>query len=229
MAHAFDQDNLINPDDVDHQKRLQSELPLIKELAEILIEQDLGIKSKRTYYREHQYELEGFREALPSELVHKLDQGESFVLDKRATLGTISIELRDNQPYESLSNLTCTYLEAEQGILSINCASDDDLVNVSMRLNFPKTSLEFDFDRDIRVNNDGSINYKKHLKDCWSFIRDILTNGELEVNLSGKQVLLGRKDPYMPVNIDLNATLKDIEGIVSKLGKEIELMERGES
>lgn len=51
VAHAFDQDNVVNPDDPADLVRLREDLPVIRELARVAIEREFGIKSKRDFYR----------------------------------------------------------------------------------------------------------------------------------------------------------------------------------
>lgn len=54
IAHAFDQSNVVNPDDPSDLIRISEDLPVIRELARIAIERELGIKSSRDFHREHQ-------------------------------------------------------------------------------------------------------------------------------------------------------------------------------
>jgi hypothetical protein len=50
VAHAFDQNNTVNPDDPADLIRLHEDLPVIQELARVAIEREFGIKSKRDFY-----------------------------------------------------------------------------------------------------------------------------------------------------------------------------------
>ena len=53
IAHAFDQSNVVNPDDPSDLIRISEDLPVICELARIAIERDLGIKSTHDFHCEH--------------------------------------------------------------------------------------------------------------------------------------------------------------------------------
>lgn len=57
--------------------RVRDELPIIKALAELSIEQEFGIKSSTTVWREHLYELAGFKDVLGSSLVNHIVEGYS--------------------------------------------------------------------------------------------------------------------------------------------------------
>jgi len=51
VAHAFDQSNVVNPDDPADLIRLRKDLPVIRELARIAIEREFGVKSERDFHR----------------------------------------------------------------------------------------------------------------------------------------------------------------------------------
>jgi methylamine utilization protein MauJ len=50
VAHAFDQNNVVNPDDPADLIRLAEDLPVIRELARLAIEREFGVKSKRDFH-----------------------------------------------------------------------------------------------------------------------------------------------------------------------------------
>ncbi len=49
VAHAYDQNTVVNPDDPADLIRLREDLPVIRELARVAIEREFGIKSKRAF------------------------------------------------------------------------------------------------------------------------------------------------------------------------------------
>ena len=53
VAHAFDQNNVVNPDDPADLIRLHEDLPVIRELARVAIEREFGVKSTRDFQREN--------------------------------------------------------------------------------------------------------------------------------------------------------------------------------
>lgn len=71
VAHAY-AEPLVDPEDPEDSARLQKDLPLVKALAEHLIEHELGVKSMSTIWREHLYELSGFHRLLGVDIVAKL-------------------------------------------------------------------------------------------------------------------------------------------------------------
>lgn len=49
VAHAFDRENVVNPDEPTDLIRLSEDLPVIRELARVAIEREFGIKSKHAF------------------------------------------------------------------------------------------------------------------------------------------------------------------------------------
>ncbi len=49
VAHAFDQNNVVNPDEPKHLIRLSQDLPVVRELARIAIERELGVVSRKQW------------------------------------------------------------------------------------------------------------------------------------------------------------------------------------
>ncbi len=68
IAHAYNS-SVIDPDTSEDLDRLRIELPLVKELAEMVIEHELGAKSRKTTYTEHKYEVNGFRDILKKQMI----------------------------------------------------------------------------------------------------------------------------------------------------------------
>ena len=75
VAHAFDQNNVVNPDDPADLVRLNKDLPVIRELAD-RNRAELGVKSLCNFHREHLYELEGFRTLFGNTLVARIKSRE---------------------------------------------------------------------------------------------------------------------------------------------------------
>lgn len=104
VAHAGTNPT-IDPENFDDEKRLNQDLPLIKNLVEIMIEREFGVKSTRTFYIEHFYELYGFRELLGSEHIETIKKGGSISKIKFEISIPISIRLWGKDKYSFLEKL----------------------------------------------------------------------------------------------------------------------------
>lgn len=78
VAHADTGQTFIDPEDVDELMRLNADLPLIRALSQIVIEKEHGVKSRQTIFREHLYELRGFKPILGAKLVEEIAKDEEL-------------------------------------------------------------------------------------------------------------------------------------------------------
>jgi len=74
IAHAYSEP-IVDPENPGDLADLRADLPVVKALAEYIIEQEFQVKSRSTIWREHLYELEGFRQLFASELIGRLKSG----------------------------------------------------------------------------------------------------------------------------------------------------------
>lgn len=221
VAHAF-ADPVVDPENPEDRRRLNSDLPLIKALAAHLIEYEMGVKSHATIWREHLYELNGFRDLLGG-VVDRLRRGETVTLGEMPSLPRLSMRVRGQQVmegFEALKTMVVDILAGQR--LVIKCESADGLVEAVLVLNFGQERLKFDPFEDFRVGDDGSPGAVRHAIDGVEMRRALLLNGQLEVWDAEGGALLGRTDPYVGVNIDLSATADGLERLTAELDAELQ-------
>jgi hypothetical protein len=221
VAHAFDSP-IVDPDDPQDTDRLARDLPLMKAVAEYAIEHELRVRSMRTIWREHLYELVGFRESLGVAIVDHLKNRQDVAVEAFPPLSNVSVRLRDHGPFAGLENLQPEVVSATAGKLALRCRSDDRILEMVLCLNFAAERLEFDPERGAGIRDDGSVAAAEKALGLLGFIRGLYSNGELEVWESDRQALLGRCDAYIPLNIDLQATDQAFEMMAVKVRAEIE-------
>lgn len=220
VSHAWD-DPLVNPDNPDDKWRLSEDLPVIKALSELMIEQEFCIKKPITIWREHLYELQGFREILGNNLMQHIMEGYDFDADGNEIVGLIekvlpplSIRLRGEKDFlfERLAPKVFTY---EDGRVVLRCFSDDGLAEVHLGLNFKEERLEFNPANCFIIKDDGSAIAAHYAALNNHFISNLFANGHLDVWSGDK--LLGRKDAFIPTNIDLGGTLNNYRQVAKNL------------
>jgi len=218
VVHAF-KEPLVNPDNPEDYKRISRDVGLMRDIAEHAIEVELGVKSSGTLWREHQYELAGFRDLLGPELAEKLKH-KDYVGGSRiaggpnlsASLPRISIRLRDEGKFDVLEELTVEPMEYPiPGTLALRCHKADRIVKVFLYLNFTEERLLIDLDGGFKVFDDGTQEAAKWVAEIIRFQRLYLGNGVLEVWDVDQDRLLGRCDAFLPTNIDLTQTMKNYE------------------
>lgn len=213
VAHAYSEP-LVNPDDPADYLRLGRDLELVKELAEIAIEQDLGVKSSMTIFREHLYELKGFRELLGAELVgllksSKLTKQRGFEFPDFPRL---TIRLRDLDSFEALTGLEVTDIEVRvDGMVRVRCDSNDRTCAVYLYLHFPEERLLIDVEGGFAVFDTGTPQAARYAADVCQFKAKYFLNGVLEIWNADDGTLMGRCDPFIPTNIMPVETAQNFE------------------
>lgn len=132
------------------------------------------------------------------------------------------MRLRDHRPFAGLESLQPEVVSATAGKLVLRCRSEERILEMVLCLNFASERLEFDPERGAGIRDDGSVGAAEKALGLLGFIRELYSNGELEVWESDRQMLLGRCDAYIPMNVDLLATDQAFEQMAVKVTEEIE-------
>ncbi|TSA28775.1 hypothetical protein D4R71_00095 [bacterium] len=208
IAHAGTEPT-IDPENYDDKKRLGLDLPLIKNLAEIMIEQEFGIKSTKTINREHYYELYGFKKIFDPDLVRNLKERKEIpVLNIEMPL-SLSVRLWNKKKYLPFERLKVNEVRINhpRDFLVLTCISDDKLVQFELYLDFANEKLKIDpFDGIILIDNkdEKSSNY---FAEYFRFLQNYFANGRLEVWNADSEECLSQCDAFIPVNIEIGSTI----------------------
>ena len=155
IAHAFSEP-LVDPEDPADSARLQKDLPLVKALAQHLIESELGVKSIDTIRKRHLYHLSGFHPLIGSEITSKLKSKTEVNPNAVPKLQNLSIRIRDQPNLSAFENLVPEIISGKEGCLVVDCHSIDNLVLSRIGLNFAEERLEFDAINCVRIADNGS-------------------------------------------------------------------------
>ena len=213
ITHASSEP-IINPDDPTNSQRLYIELPIMEKLAELAIEERLGVQTSYTVYKEHLYELAGFKKIFGQDLINRITLGKQVLEGERVCIPKINIQLRGRTPFASLENLTPVGLLQDEAELLLKFSHEDGLVQFRFRLNLKEERLEFDIFNDILVVTDDETSvFAEIMVDITSFTKCYLLNGSLEIINSDTGEEIARKDAFIPENIivDPEKFDKDIE------------------
>ncbi len=199
--------------------RLARDLPLIQALAAYAIEHEFGIKSQHTIWQEHTYQLAGFRPLLGEPLVDRLKQREPVTPAEIPIIPALALRARDRDQLHAFANLTVKPVAVEGGCVVLRGDFCAGRLILRLSLHFAEERLVFDPDADVAVVDDGSAEAVQCAIDQLRLLSSLLSNGQLEVWEAASGTLLGRTDPYIPVNIDLGASLRNIEQGIQGLTK----------
>lgn len=202
VAHAFDQTNVVNPDDPADLIRLSEDLPVIRELARVAIEREFGVKSERDFHREHLYELEGFRIHLGEALVARIKAGEAVSPGDVPAPKTLALRLRDRDRIELFEKMVATVEEVHDASVRVRLETACRRVIVFVTLDFGQERLVSEPLTDMQKSDDGTPEAAKELLDWAQLYRGWYGgNGVIELwdIATGKRI--ARSQPYLaPVN-----------------------------
>ncbi|MDE0243932.1 MAG: hypothetical protein OXM59_01085 [Gammaproteobacteria bacterium] len=212
IAHA-EREPYVNPDELDDYYRLYSDVPLIRNLAELAIEKRGGVRRRFTIMGEHLYELEGFRKIIPDHILEMLKKGQPVPKDTLIEMpDTYTVLARRNAETHAFKNMKLGPLgQIEEGMI-VDFISEDDGIAFRVLLHFAGERLVFDPVRGIGFTRDrakkGRI--RSEIK-MLQFQRTILGNGHLEVWDSDTQRRLGRSETCVPLNCFVNTEFYEAE------------------
>ena len=228
VAHAdADIGKFVDPEDIDELTRLRADIPLMHALSQVVIEKEYGIKSRLTIYREHLYELSGFKPILGDKLVKRIANGDRIDSSKTPLLPKLSIRVAHNQKFADSLNvsvfegLQVKVLEVANGVMGIECAKIP-LASVVVGLDFKNERILFDPCNYFSLKDDQSPQAVQYAIDFNEFLRVYYCNGIVELWNADSGELLGYKDPFLPCNIDLTRTLANFDRNTSHSKAELE-------
>ena len=206
VAHAARRP-IVNPDDPRDARRLHGELPIVRELALRAIEERFGINTPTTEYREHLYELRGWKKILGPELIANLLAGVELPEGELVDIPLINVRLRNTFPYQPLESMVPSYIVTREGVVELEYRCPDGLMAIRFALNFAEERLIFDVTSGLLGGDDGSVLAAEYRRETQRFIRDYLLNGELQIWNAESGMLLSRLDAFIPLNymVDLDS------------------------
>ena len=202
----------VDPESPEDLERLFKDLPLIRAMAAHVIEHELGIKSLSTIYREHLYELAGFKPIFGGDLIAKVIQGNMPRELENIDLPTMNVEIRGKAPYGPLTNMLPIAAGYEIGMIGLVLQSPDKRGRISFKLDFSKERLHFELSDDLEYRDDGTAEAAEFVAEINRFFRDYFANGRLHIYDADTGALISRKDFFLPMNVmlDFEASEREI-------------------
>ena len=211
IAHANARP-IINPDNPRDTRRLMDELPVVRELAVLAIEERFGVDTQLSEYRKHLYELKGWRRALGEKIIERIICGEEPSKDDVIDLPVVNFRLYETPPYDAFEEMTPSLAFAQDRKLFLQYSDAGGLIFLRFALNFSEERLEFDIFNGVYGRDDGSVLAAERSWDSKRFFRDYLLNGIVQIWNAHTGEILGRLDAFLPVNYfaDLYACNREI-------------------
>ena len=200
IAHAK-LDPVINPDDPRDARRLEAERPIIEALAVLAVEDQLGIQTSHTSWREHLYELRGWKSIIPLQIIEASLIPEPPEIQANVDLPRINFRLRRSEPFPMLENMMPVYVGIYKQRVQLVYRSADGLAEIDFWLNFREERLEFDIYQGLKLYDNGTVAAARNGRERCRFIWDYFGNGEIQIWDADNGALLSRVDGYIPTNM----------------------------
>lgn len=156
IAHAA-ADPIINPDDPRDARRLRSELPLIEALAVLAIERRLGVQTRSTIWREHLYELRGWKPSFGPGIIAGILAGAPPAEGTQIDAPTLNVRLRRSETFVPFEGMNPFHLMWGHERVEVGYRSESGRVDLVFHLNFAAERLEFSMERGIAFRDDGTV------------------------------------------------------------------------
>ncbi len=212
IAHA-ERGPYVNPDEVDDHFRLSKDLPLLRNLAELAIEENSSLKRSHTLWREHLYEFAGFKELLSEEVIDKLANSTPIPEDTTVEIPDLyTVVARRGAEVYSFENMRPEIAGQVEGGMVFDLVSENDAIRFRTVLSFADERLVFDPVQGVGFTpNREDITYIRHELNVLHFSWCILSNGHLEIWDQEREIMLGRSVTCIPVNCYVNTEFYDSE------------------
>jgi len=208
IAHAF-ASPIRDPDLPADRMEIREDCRLIKGLAALLIERELGIPSLPKIWHDHLYELAGFKELFGEGLTGRLARGEP-VGTGEFSVPKLTLRLKDHLPYRCLERVEFQAVSCESGTLVLATNPETEPMLITIILNFPAETLNFDL--TAFAFNQKHWRFRTELAESYyQFLWDYYGNGCLEIYDSLNGDRLSHKLGFIPMNIDFRRLQLDLE------------------
>lgn len=203
MAHGAHKP-IVDPDKPGDLRRLGSELPIVRALAVKAIEDVVGVETRGTNFRNHLYELDGFKTILGLDIVAHMQNGTSPPGQPTLQIPDISVQIRRKESYGPLEGLRCKHVSYVGKAVYMNFELLQGDVEFRLALDFGAERMVFNIFADVRGRDAGTAELAERVHEVKRFEQDYFGNGQLQIVNTDTGALIGRKDAYIPVNMYLD-------------------------
>jgi hypothetical protein len=215
IAHAYEQP-IRDPDLPDDLFEVREDTRLIRGLAEVAIECELGVASMRKIWQEHLYELAGFRELFGRGLTVRLEEGQSVPASEFAPLPKISVRLRGHERFPGLEALQAEVISVRNGVVVLGVRPPASCLHLLLALDFPGRTLELSLPA-LGIDRNHAA-YRTEIEvGVLRFTKGLFGNGCLEIYVADANRRLSHKTAFIPMNVDMRRTLDGFQARIDEL------------
>lgn len=205
IAHA-EKAYFVNPDEPVDYERISLDIPVVRNLAEMAIEEQYKLLRRRTRYKTKGLDVVGFKEAVGPELWSLLLNRSPDVEGRNIELpDSVAVVARRDAQLHAYEGMRFGTIGVDEHGLRFLLTSPDEAVQFSLGLNLEKEELGFEPLEDMGLAREPES--PEAIERAIKFLRFqfcILCNGRVELWDEKLNTLLGATAGYLPVNMMIN-------------------------
>ncbi len=187
----------------------------VRNLAAYAIRVEIGLKSTQDIWHEHLYELAGFKPFVGDGTLAKIVDGEPLSTADVPTFPPLRLHLVHNDGFPCFERLETVAVDQMEKMLVLHLQGAGGLLEMMLGLDFENERLEIDPEHALRVTNDDTIHATEVRISSLRFRDKYLGNGILEIYNADTGELIGRKDAFLPVNVDMQGSHENFERTIA--------------
>ncbi|SEV89593.1 methylamine utilization protein MauJ [Luteibacter sp. 329MFSha] len=202
IAHA-ERDVFVNPDKMGDHQRITRDLPVIRALARMAIEEKFGIHHRLSRKAVRSSPIAGFRALLGQEVIDQTLDGIDLSGHTISLPNQLTVLVRRGADVHAFEDLTIRGLKQLRGSIGLWMQNAEGTLQATLVINLENDSLEMAPDGIECLMNANSRSSVDQALKAHQFSWTHLRNGRVEL-WSPDDTLLGKTAPYMPVNAMAN-------------------------
>jgi hypothetical protein len=207
---------ILDLDNPDEEQRLSRAARMLQQLAEIYIEEELKLPSLSKIWREHLYELRGFKQLLGREYIQKVIDG-TAISEAPPKLPRVGLFLNTTETiYKGLDDLNLQPTQLYDKVLVLRNVEEDSPVNIAIALDFQNERLLF-MPTMAELNIGSSRCTPEFITTYFEFLKAYLYNGRLIIRNNETGDIITKLESFVPLNIDVQETIESWSELVKKL------------
>jgi len=200
IAHS-EKGTFVNPDRIGDQERIERDLPVIQAMARLAIEEHYGVHHRLSPKLARRSPVAGFLAVFGEDLRQTVLAGEALGKTPIKVPDSLTVLVRRGGDVHAFEGMVISAMDqVEDGLILMMCSADNT-VRLNCLVNLRSDALEMehgDIEHDLNRSSRSSLDVARRVH---AFIWAYLCNGSLEIWNEESDTLLGKSEPYMPVNM----------------------------
>jgi hypothetical protein len=203
IAHA-DKDVFVNPDKVVDHDRITRDLPVMRALARVAVEERFGIHHRLSRKTEGPSTIAGFRALLGEDVIAQTLAGVDLSGVNVQLPDAVTVLVRRGVEVHAFERLRIAGLKQVKGGVGMWMCNATETLQVTVLVNLAEDTLDMQPDGiECLMNSESRSSVEQALLAhhfSWTYVR----NGAVEIWNEEDETLLGKTGPYIPVNAMAN-------------------------